>query len=201
VTAADVASRIAGVEGRRRAAGEPAYAAAAVTAGPDETLVLRGGEGRGRVWGVVVHRALAGMGRGRTGDPLRRFVRALLLKAGRPVTPLGEPEELQELLEILERIRRSEVWRSLGSGPRELAVTRLEPEPGGAARLLSGAVDALALDGEGRPVRVVDWKTDLAEGEEWAVRERHYREQVEAYSLILQGLTGSLPDAEIVRVR
>jgi hypothetical protein len=141
------------------------------------------------------------MGRGRSGEGLRRFARALLLEAGRRTGPDGEPEELPELMDLLKGIRRSEAWRSLGPGPRELTVTRLEPEPGGTARLLSGAVDALALGPDGRPARLVDWKTDAVEGEEWEARERHYRDQVEAYSRMVEALTGSRPVSELVRVR
>jgi ATP-dependent helicase/nuclease subunit A len=201
IDAEDVTRQVEGAETKRRRASEPAYAPAAVSAGHDETLTFRGGDGRGRAWGALVHRALAGMGRGRSGEGLRRFARALLLEAGRRTGPDGEPEELPELMDLLKGIRRSEAWRSLGPGPRELTVTRLEPEPGGTARLLSGAVDALALGPGGRPTRLVDWKTDAVEGEEWEARERHYRDQVEAYSRMVEALTGSRPVSELVRVR
>ncbi|HEY7530582.1 MAG TPA: UvrD-helicase domain-containing protein [Gemmatimonadota bacterium] len=197
----ELTETITAVDRRRESCGEPAYAAAAVTAGPGEALLVGGGEGRGREWGALVHRALAGMGRGRRDEALRRFVRALLMDAERPVDAGGEPRELEELLELLEAVRGSDAWQRLAAGPRELTLARLEREPGGTARLLTGAIDALALGPDGRPTLLVDWKTDAVDGAEWEARRLHYGQQIETYGVMVQALTGSRPESELVRVR
>ncbi|MFN2431523.1 MAG: UvrD-helicase domain-containing protein [Gemmatimonadota bacterium] len=204
VTKQELALRISELEDARARAAEPAFAVATVTASAKRELELRGGEGRGRTWGSIVHQAIAQMGRGRGGESLRRYVRALLLGAERPRDGAGEPLELGELMSLLERVRAGSQWRTLtGSGAArwELAVTHLQHAAAGVPALVTGTLDAAAVGDAGLPWRVVDWKTDAAEGDEWSAREWHYRQQVDAYAEILQALSGGSAEGTIERVR
>ena len=152
--------------------------------------------GRGREWGTLVHRVIAAMGRGRAGEDLRSYARAVLRDAGRPVRRDGEPTELADLMELLGRVARSDAWRAL-AGPDsrwELTLARHRDTPAG-AELVMGAVDALRL---GEAPALVDWKTDAAEF--WAARSRHYAAQLEAYRILLKELAGVDVDSRLERV-
>jgi hypothetical protein len=144
------------------------------------------------------------MGRGRAGEGLRRYCRALLLAEGRERAADGEPVELAELLAVLEAVRASAVWSELhgvGGSRWELAVTRLEPVEGATPRLVVGTVDAVGMDAAGRPVRLVDWKTDDVQEAEWRARAERYGEQVREYVRILGSFSGRDARATVERVR
>ncbi len=209
VTEAVVAARVAEVAERRADAARQSYEVSPVTAtaaddeqARTEVFAFHGGDGKGREWGTIVHRVIAAMGRGRSDAALRRYVRALLLEAGRARHAGGEPLELAELLSLIEAVRRSPAWTELtaaGETRWELTVARLEAREGEPPRLWTGTVDALG--GGPRLWRLVDWKTDAAEGVEWALRGRRYRAQTEAYRELVERLTGGEVDASVERVR
>ncbi|MBA2566015.1 MAG: UvrD-helicase domain-containing protein [Gemmatimonadetes bacterium] len=203
-SAEEVAERIQRVEQAREAAGSAAFRVASVTGAAKEELEFRGSQGKGKEWGDLVHQGIAAMGRGREADDLRRYCRALLRSAPeRPVDAAGEPAELEDLLGLLTRVRESEPWQMLaGAGALwEVAVARLEECGDDPPQLVTGTIDALAIGQAGEPWRVVDWKTDVAEGEEWQARERAYARQVEAYRAILMGVLGVESQATVARVR
>jgi ATP-dependent helicase/nuclease subunit A len=209
-TSAEVRSGIESVARVRADAGEPAYLVTSVTdereAGEEDgasdpaRLAFRGAAGRGRDWGTVVHRAIATMGRGRSGPSLTRYCRGLLFAAGREVDERGEPRELGELLSLLARVRGSSAWRELTVDREsrwELAVAQLDAVPDEPARLMTGTVDAI---GVGKVWRLVDWKTDAVERAEWEARRAHYGRQVEAYRTIVGRRSGADVRASVERV-
>jgi ATP-dependent helicase/nuclease subunit A len=208
-TVPQIADRITEVDATRDAASVPAFDLVAVTESvkgeresDGERLVFRGAEGRGREWGTLVHRAIAAMGRGRSGASLRSYCRAMLLAERGPGGSRADPEELPELLALLDALRASPVWAELNAAADsrwELAVTGLARD-GDRPRLRIGTVDAAALDVQGKAVRIVDWKTDVATGAEWDSRIRRYDEQVRAYIEILADLTGGTPRGTVERV-
>jgi ATP-dependent helicase/nuclease subunit A len=204
LTLREVTARATEVEAARARAAEPAYAACTVTSLSHEELAFEGGGGRGRDWGTIVHAAIAAMGRGRSGDALRRYCRALLLGGERRVDPAGEPSELEGLMALLATVRSSPTWGVLAAaGDRrwELSVARLERAPGEVPRLVTGVIDAAAIGRAGEAWRIVDWKTDAAEGTDWAARERHYEQQVAKYGEVLAALVGVQVEGRVERVR
>jgi ATP-dependent helicase/nuclease subunit A len=211
VTASEIEARVAAVDAARSAATAPAFDLVSVTEAVRgqqedegrERLVFRGAEGRGREWGTLLHRAVAAMGRGRSGESLRRYCRAMLLAERRPCGTDGEPTELAELLAVLGGVRSAPVWaelRAAGSARWELTVTKFEPGDGNGARLVGGVMDAVGMDAACRPVCVVDWKTDAVPEAEWAARLRAYERQVSEYVRILRDLAGGSPRGVIERL-
>lgn len=155
---------------------------------------VRGG-GRGAAWGRAVHRAVEGMARGRSGDGLDRFVRAV---ARDERLDEASAEELRLLLSDL---RRSEAWAALtGHGAPLLEVGVMQATEGGdRVEITEGVVDAVVRAGEGW--HVLDWKTDDVTDEAWAARREKYEVQVERYAHMLATLSGVPATARIERVR
>jgi len=65
---------------------------------------------RGYSWGSVVHDALAAAAEEPDEPLFRAACRSFLVEYGRPLDDHGEPVELQELLELVRDVRRSELW-------------------------------------------------------------------------------------------
>jgi ATP-dependent exoDNAse (exonuclease V) beta subunit len=141
-----------------------------------------------------VHRSLEALGRGRTGESLRAFVGAVA------VDEALDPAMTADLLPLIERTAASEAWRALvaSGAPRvELTVMR-RTEQDGVETVTEGIVDAATLAPDGW--RVLDWKTDLAEGSEGGERHERYSRQVDAYVQILVSLTGEPARGTVVPV-
>jgi ATP-dependent helicase/nuclease subunit A len=188
----------------RIAAARPAFTRETVTGSGEEEVEFRGAEGLGREWGEIVHRAIAAMGRGREGDDLRAYCRALLRKTGRRLDDSGEPVELEMLMERLEGVRASAAWRELVSSGRmgwEVAVACFAAGTEGTPTLRTGTIDALGVTEGDEPWRLVDWKTDAVEGAEWEERERLYSAQIGKYAEMLRVLRGVDSVGSIERVR
>lgn len=199
----EATERIVKVGNQRAHAAQAAYAVSTVTALSEEDFVFQGSEGRGRDWGTIVHEAVAAMGRGRSGEDLRRYCQALVRR--RAVELGGNAAgEMGELMALLDSLRASRDWERLMESPDrrwELAIARLETFPDALPVLVTGTVDAVGIAQEGEPWQVVDWKTDAVEGEEWSTREAHYRQQVEKYAEILGGLAGVQVRGQLSRLR
>jgi ATP-dependent exoDNAse (exonuclease V) beta subunit len=150
--------------------------------------------GRGVSWGRAVHRSIEALGRGRTGESLRAFVRAV-------ATDESLDDELSAaLLPLVERTASSDAWRSLlaAGGPQvELTVMR-RSEQAGVETITEGVVDAAAQGPDGW--RIVDWKSDDVDDAGWAARREKYERQVEAYVQMLAALTGQGAEGAVVRV-
>ena len=158
-------------------------------------------EFRGRSWGSAVHGALDAAGRGATGDELRRICRSLLLELERPVST-GEPEELDELVALVESVRASDLWVRAGNAIRSLSEvpfayrdddSRIELPAGadhraGTALLVEGVVDLAFEEPEGWVI--VDYKTDVGTDPAFPRRLDAYRRQVEIYAAAWSAMTG-----------
>ena len=151
--------------------------------------------GRGVSWGRAVHRSIEALGRGRSGDTLRAFVRAVALE-----------EELDDelsaaLMPLVERTAASEAWKALlatGVPQVELTVMR-KTESAGVETVSEGVIDAAVLGPNGW--RIVDWKSDDVDDAAWSERHKKYARQVDAYVKMLASLTGKDGSGSVERVR
>jgi ATP-dependent helicase/nuclease subunit A len=205
--------RIGEIEARRRRLDQPTYESASVTRrvkGPALKPARVGigaaspSPGRGVEWGSAVHQALEVAKRGAVGLELRGACRGFLIEAERPLTEHGEPEELDELIHLVESLRRSALWRRAGEATRVLVEVpflisfpaaeagRLGLCGGGAAatQVVEGVIDLAFREPLGGWV-IADYKTDVFPSMEIR-RERTaaYRRQVDLYSLCWERLTG-----------
>ncbi|MEO7038818.1 MAG: UvrD-helicase domain-containing protein [Gemmatimonadaceae bacterium] len=151
--------------------------------------------GEGAAWGRAVHRGLEAMGRGRRGEALDSFVKAVARDE-----KLSEEQSVALTRQLLE-VERSASWQSLimSSGPQfELAVMSSSHE-GGVETITEGVIDAVGRTGEGW--EVIDWKTDAVSAEQWEQRLANHARQADRYGSILAGITGAPVTARIERVR
>ena len=142
-----------------------------------------------------MHRSIEALGRGRSGDMLRAFVRAVALE-----------EELDDelsaaLVPLVERTAASEAWKALlatGVPQVELTVMR-KTESAGVETVSEGVIDAAVLGPNGW--RIVDWKSDDVDDAAWSERHEKYARQVDAYVKMLASLTGKDGSGSVERVR
>lgn len=149
-----------------------------------ETALARGDTG-GREWGVVVHRALGAMVRGRRDAGLRAFVSALVNAERLP------PAVTDRLMALLEAVQASAVWTDIsaaGALQSELSVMHAV-HGGDSLQVMHGIIDAAVVTDSGW--RIIDWKSDAASDAEWMrLRAEKYDRQVERYEALLTGVTG-----------
>ena len=210
VSAGDLALQVVGSRERLTRAAVASESSSSVTAAVheprEEDLDLEletapRAHGAGLTWGSAVHRAIEGLGRGRTGDGLRRYLRAVARGEG-----LGSTEEEissagDRLFAVLERLQVSPEWMALmASTERRFECRVARCEDGRDGRLLTqGTIDAAMIrDGVWT---VLDWKTDAAGEEEWAVRAVAYDAQVARYTEILSALGQQTAQGRLVRVQ
>lgn len=165
----------------------------------------RSGAGRGRglgaQWGRLVHGSLEAMGRGRRGESLERYVRALA-QADQPHAPDSDIREtVERVLSLLERVAQTGEWQVLAAAPErafELPIIAVS-EADGVDLVTQGVADAAALvDGAWR---VLDWKTDRTDDATWAGREEVYRRQVEEYASMIARRSGVPAAGTVIRVK
>lgn len=154
-----------------------------------------------------MHGALEAAGRGVQGEALQAHVRGLLIAADRPIGRDGEPLEVAELLELVEAVRASDLWRRARAADRiqveapfAIAIDAAEyagiagrvgtPQPatGAVLEIVEGVLD-LAFREEGRWT-IVDYKSDEAGSGIDEVRRSKYRAQVELYAAAWERITG-----------
>src|SRR5690606_14455699 len=159
---------------------------------------------RGTDWGTAVHDALLAAGRGQSGASLRAAVRNVLIGMERPVDENGEPAELDELVSIVEAVRRSDVWRRAHAAQRTLVevpfavrFTAAEyagvigaPAEAGAPRfeVVGSHLDLILREADGWVVG--DYKSDAAGERIPADLLRRYRGQLACYAAAWERLTG-----------
>jgi ATP-dependent helicase/nuclease subunit A len=194
VDPAVVRRRIEEIASKRSSLGNPSYRAAPVSDLVKGEEVRLGGRGRGRDWGSAVHQALDAAGRGAAGDTLARVCRAALLENGRP-SGGGEPEELAELVALVESVVRSPLLERARRAERLLSeVPFALPRPmdgpdGPLPGVVEGVVD-LAFREAGGWV-IADYKTDdVTDPAELDRRLALYRAQVDLYADCWEELTG-----------
>jgi ATP-dependent helicase/nuclease subunit A len=156
--------------------------------------------GNGKAWGSAVHRAIEAMGRGRSGEGLQRFVRAVARDEGLGITEAEITAAGERLLGVLERVQALPEWRAMAAAPErrfEWRVARVTDTAAG--RLLTeGVIDAAAfVDGSWQ---VLDWKTDAVDDAGWESRREGYEAQVARYVEILGELGQVAGEGRVVRV-
>ena len=148
-----------------------------------------------------MHRAIEGLGRGRTGENLKQYLRAVARDEGLGSTLEEITAEGEKLFAVLERLQALPEWQALmASGDRrfECRVARCEDGPDGRV-LTEGTIDAAYIkDGAWT---VLDWKTDSVVDTEWAAREAGYQAQVARYVEVLVALGEKTVEGRVVRVR
>jgi ATP-dependent helicase/nuclease subunit A len=148
----------------------------------------------GRAWGSAVHRCIDAMVRGRAGDSLRLFVRAVLDDEG---VAASACDRMMQLLDMVVQSPTWETLRTTGVARSELAVMRAE-RVGDRVIVTEGVID-VAVD-DGTAWRVIDWKSDHADDDAWAARLERYTDQVNGYATLLQAITYRPAAASIERV-
>jgi len=201
---AEILAEVEAIEERRRELGRETYQIESVTSrakgGNDQIATASGG--RGTDWGSAVHAALEAAGKGASGETLREVSRTILLDNDMPTDAEGEPEDLGELVGLVESVLTSEVWQrardaeqlllevpfSVSSGTRETGQRNM------AARdhpldVLEGIIDLAFKESDGWVL--ADYKTDRVENP--AILEQRlerYRDQVDLYAFCWENLTG-----------
>ncbi len=146
----------------------------------------------GRAWGTAVHRGIEAMGRGRSGESLHRFLRAVVRDERLAVDAAEIAAAVERLEVLLARVRLLPEWEARQAV--ELPVMRVDVRAG-VTTVREGIVDLLA--GEGDRYRVLDWKSDRAGDAAWRERLPHYLRQVEAYTSMLAGLGLTMEEGRI----
>ena len=194
VEPAVVRRRIEEVTASRASRGVPSYRAATVSDLVKGEGVRLAGRGRGRDWGSAVHQALDAVGRGAAGETLARVCRAALLENGRPSNG-GEPDELDELISLVEAVARSPLLARARRAERLLSETpfarprRLDGTGGPLPGVVEGVIDLVFHEPDGWVV--ADYKTDeVRDPAEWERRLAAYRAQVDLYAECWEALTG-----------
>jgi ATP-dependent helicase/nuclease subunit A len=212
-TAAELRARIEGLTAQRSGAGRATIATTSVTrSAKTEHTENRAGDaawasgsgeqkvqGRGKAWGSAVHRVIEGRGRGRTGEALVAFARAVAVDEGLAPAPgsadaaaVGAVEVVAaELATTAERACASVAGQgSDGAATRrfEWAVALTDTGADGVQRVTEGVIDAAAFDGH--TWQVLDWKTDDVDAVTWAERALAYQAQVDRYAAIIAKLRG-----------
>ena len=150
---------------------------------------------RGRDWGTAVHRAIEAMGRGRSGEALRRFLHAVARDENLAEDPAGITESVARLEELLKRVRGLPEWQARVG--LEVGVMRVAAHDG-VAEVEEGVVDLLTRSGDG--YQVLDWKTDRAGDAVWEERLPQYQAQVAKYADMLRSLGHRLQEARLERL-
>lgn len=162
---------------------------------------VRARRNAGMAWGSAVHRAIEGLGRGRTGDNLKSYLRAVARDEELGSTPAELSAQGDKLLAVLERLQATPEWTALMKSTDrrfECRVARCEDGPNGRV-LTEGTLDAAFIqDGAWT---VLDWKTDSVADDEWAARESGYKAQVARYVEVLVALGQRTTGGRVVRVR
>ena len=206
----EMKAAMAAVAEQRAAHRIPTYRAAAVSDRKDDVVAVTvasdvpdvvgidAARPRGTDWGNAVHEALNVAARGISGNALRAACRNALIRQDR-VGPDGEPPDLDALVEIVERVRASEMWQ------RALQARRMLVEIPFAARY--AAEEYAVLGAATAPYEIVEGRIDLAfqEADGWVIVDyksdadgeriepdlmRRYRAQLTLYSSAWQRLTG-----------
>ncbi len=146
--------------------------------------------GKGASWGTVIHRMLELIAQADVFDSLGMAVRAeeILQEEGR------SPDEAGEVMGVLAGVIDSPFWHRVAASSRrltEVPFSALElPVGSGQETVTNGVIDLAFAETDGWVI--VDYKTDLVEGEgrlDGLVR--RYAPQVEAYLSYWQQITGT----------
>jgi ATP-dependent helicase/nuclease subunit A len=170
----------------------------------DAGKAMRGAGGRGAVWGTLVHRALELA----AGEPDPGKIRTIVLDLLTAASVEDERitrEDADELMELVERMRSSELWRRAEAGSRKLVEVPFSlslpddqfreafgrGDGQAAQQTVHGVIDLVFETPEGWVV--ADYKSDtLGDDEETRLaRVDLYREQVDLYAAAWERITGT----------
>ena len=180
--------------------GKPGAAQLSAAADVAEPLPLDRPDARGPEWGDVVHATLHAAARGIESAALRLRARNDLLLSGAPADHTGEPLWLDDLMQLVDAMRGSDLWQRAANAQRVLYEVPFElllspdewkavsGEVSTASELVSGRID-LAFD-EGDGWVIVDYKTDVADARALKARTVQYRKQVDVYAACWERITG-----------
>lgn len=146
---------------------------------------------RGTEWGSIVHSALEVAARGADESRMRVACMGLLLQHERPLDERGEPAELGELVELVNGMMQSDIWKAaMRSGTALVEVPFASAEEGfDISGVVDGVIDLAFKEKEGWVI--VDYKTDaIADPAVWQQRTQLYRKQVNLYADYWEKLTG-----------
>jgi ATP-dependent exoDNAse (exonuclease V) beta subunit len=125
--------------------------------------------------------------RGRTGDVLETFTRAVASEEG--------VEDLSTLRTIVSVLEAKGFFAGDAPMMAETTVVRVEDRPEGRV-LLEGVIDAARLVND--TWHVLDWKTDLDDADAPSVLRIQYQAQVDTYARLLTELLGASADGRLV---
>ncbi len=208
-TSATLAARVIDADARRNAAASPTFTTRTVTESAKAARTEErsydlasgsgsgAGKGNGTRWGSAVHRMVEAMGRGRSGESLQSFIRAVVRDEA-----LGETTDERRLLserlwQLAESLSKRAEWALLRAGDArfELRVVRVEQD-GDMQAVTEGVIDAVASGPDGW--RVFDWKTESVGAAVWSDRLVGYQAQVDAYARMLHQSSGQLAIGEVI---
>jgi ATP-dependent exoDNAse (exonuclease V) beta subunit len=141
------------------------------------------------------------MARGRRGQGLEAFVRAVVRDEHLALDDQGLPEMVERLLGVLESVRRSPEWEALERAECSLVecpVVCVKPS-GAGERIVEGVADAVM--GDGAAWTVLDWKSDEVGDDAWESRREAYERQVGLYAEMFGALSGMEAKGRLVRAR
>jgi ATP-dependent exoDNAse (exonuclease V) beta subunit len=137
------------------------------------------------------------MGRGRTGESLHGFVRAIVRDERLGADDRAVEAAAARIIAALDGVRRSPDWAELAAGGFEVPVMVLERD-GQVEQIVEGVADAVVRTADGW--RVLDWKTDAVSDAAWEERRPQYERQVARYAELLARLTGTHAEARLRRI-
>ena len=151
---------------------------------PGTTAQRRRG-GRGRAYGVLVHRVFELAVRGELPADEEKYARALAAASQ------VRPSLVEESLEALRRLRSSALWREVSAADTVYTEVPLamRVEADGVAEVVRGVIDLVYLTAGGQ-WRIVDYKTDPVDGETAAAITARYAGQVAAYARYWESISG-----------
>jgi ATP-dependent helicase/nuclease subunit A len=193
----ELRERVEEQDAARAEAATPAYAFRAVTrvakegVGTPETALAPSDTGPGGyTWGSAVHGVLEAAARGASPAALTALGRMLLLELDRP-SDAGEPTELGELMDTVQRVRSHPLWVRAEAGGRMLAEVPFSIRwhgEGHTPTFLEGVIDLAFREADGWVI--VDYKSDRGDDLDFARRHGAYRSQLEAYGRAWEQITG-----------
>ncbi len=198
LAAGEMRQRVEALERDRSARNAPSYAITSVTklVKHDASIFAVDSAGLGRAWGNAVHQSLEAAG-GAAGDSIEAICRTALLDNDLAVGDDGEPEDLAELIALVNGVRESDTWQraeaaeaSLVEAPFALCVGEDGAEDGDEdTTIVEGVIDLAFRETDGWVI--VDYKTDVVDDPENLARRREqYRAQVDAYASYFERISG-----------
>ena len=194
ITGDEISGEIDALREDRASRALPSYEIAAVTrlVKHDASIFAVDQGGLGRSWGNAVHQAMEAVGRGTSDEQLRTVCRTALLENDLPIGTDGEPDDLEDLVHLVEKVLQSETWQRAVAADKllsEVPFAAAELAADGTPRVVEGVVDLAFREPDGWVI--VDYKTDVVEDpENLEARRSQYRSQVDEYARLWNELTG-----------